>query len=73
MLLSEHLPVFLHDPVQAIAQVQAADCAVAYVDAPHRPAFEQGMADRAFEPLGRFEGFSIGGADEVDITGYLFR
>ncbi|MGB1388533.1 MAG: ArnT family glycosyltransferase [Paracoccaceae bacterium] len=73
MLLSEHLPVFLHDPVQAIAQVQAADCAVAYVDAPHRPAFEQGMADRTFEPLGRFEGFSIGGADEVDITGYLFR
>ncbi len=73
MLLSGHPPVFEHDPAQAVERVGTAACAVVYVDAPFRAEFEQGMVGRPYQHLGRFEGFSIGGADEVDITGYLFR
>ncbi len=73
MLLADRVPMFVHDPAEAVAAVEAAPCAVVYVDAPHRAAFEQAMVGRPFQHLGAFEGFSIGGADEVDIVGYAFR
>lgn len=73
MLRLPERPVFARDAGHAVDLTRAADCALVFVDAPYRAAFEEGMVGRPFEPAGRVTGFSIGGADKVDISAYLFR
>ncbi|MEX0284787.1 MAG: ArnT family glycosyltransferase [Paracoccaceae bacterium] len=73
MLLTDNLPVFVHDADSALAAIADRPCALVFADAPHQAAFEAGLVEHTVETVGTFQGFSIGGADEVDIKGYLIR
>lgn len=73
MLLTDQRPRFLYDADETARLVRAAECAIVFADAPFRAEFEAAMVGRAFQSPGRVRGFSIGGADEVNITAYVFR
>lgn len=71
MLLTDRLPRFTTAEIAA-TQVAEAPCALVLVEDLQRPAFDAAIA-RPSEMIGRVEGFSLGGAEEVGITAYLFR
>ncbi|MDK3017091.1 ArnT family glycosyltransferase [Pseudodonghicola flavimaris] len=71
LLLSPRLPLFR--PAAAAAEIAAAaPCALVFVTAEQKPAFDAAMP-KTGEVLGQVTGFALGGADQVDVTAYLFR
>lgn len=66
-LLTDRWPVFT-GPDDAARVARAADCAVVFVDAPQRAAFEAAMAGAPMTEIGQVAGFGLGRAREIDMA-----
>ncbi|CUH75613.1 Undecaprenyl phosphate-alpha-4-amino-4-deoxy-L-arabinose arabinosyl transferase [Tritonibacter multivorans] len=75
MLLSPHPVTFDHNAASAVERLSRADCALVFVDAPKRAAFDNAATEigRDLTPVGQVTGFAIGGGDEVALTLYEMR